>query len=386
MTARTILVDLRGCQFNGDRGIPAYAQSLALELTRSRPRHHWLLLRDDRWPPPNRAAELAAQASWCTAADLDRRSAPAIDVVLTGCFFLPHHGCDGDYLFPRSLRRRQPRRLGIVYDLVPLLFPDRYLTSDRARRQYHDALGTLRHSDHLFAISQATRRDTIRHAAVDPLRVTCIYGDIDHAKRDLTARPAADTADVPARHGLTAPYCVYVGGDDWRKNMETAVRAFARFWRRHAGTQLAVVCKLSAARIAALRQLAVDEGLPETAGVFTGFVAPEVLAQHYRDARVFVSVPMSDATSISLLEAMGHGCLPVLSNLPANLEWVLDGINGAIVEDLGRLGCALKTQLRQAGDNARLASAAALNRQLVEAKGLYRQNMQRFAQIYRELC
>ena len=54
--------------------------------------------------------------------------------------------------------------------------------------------------------------------------------------------------------------------------------------------------------------------------------------------------------------------------------------------DLNRLGGALKAQLRQAGDNARLASAAALNRQLVEAKGLYRQNMQRFAQIYRELC
>ena len=30
----TILVDLRGAQFDGDRGIPAYAQSLTAELIR----------------------------------------------------------------------------------------------------------------------------------------------------------------------------------------------------------------------------------------------------------------------------------------------------------------------------------------------------------------
>ena len=118
---------------------------------------------------------------------------------------------------------------------------------------------------------------------------------------------------------------------------------------------------------------------------FTGFVAPEVLAQCYRDARVFVSVPMSDATSISLLEAMGYGCLPVLSNLPANLEWVLDGVNGAIVEDVNRLGTALKAQLLRAADNGQLQSAVTLNRQLVADKGLHQPNMARFAQIYREL-
>lgn len=133
----------------------------------------------------------------------------------------------------------------------------------------------------------------------------------------------------------------------------------------------------------ALRALAARLGLARVA--FTGFVAPEVLAGLYRDARVFVSVPRSDATSISLLEAMGHGCLPLLSNLPANLEWVLDGVNGAIVEDVARLGTALRAQLARAADDAQLAEAAALNRRLVAAKGLHRENMRRFAGIYREL-
>lgn len=323
MNARTILVDLRGCQFNGDRGIPAYAQSLALELSRGHPQHRWLLLRDDRWPPPGRADELAAHASWCTAADLDRRQAPAIDVLLTGCFFLPHHGCGADYLLPGWLRRQAPRRLGIVYDLVPLLFPERYLARDRTRRQYLDALGVLRSSDGLFTISHATRRDTIRHAAVDPLRVTCIYGDIDHAKRGLAARPAAATADVPARHGLAGPSCVYVGGDDWRKNMETAVRAFALFRQQHADHQLAVVCKLSAARIEELRRVATAAGLPATAVVFTGFVSDEDLVGLVRHATLLVYPSLYEGLGLPVLEAYACGTPVVGSNTSSIAELIL---------------------------------------------------------------
>lgn len=132
-----------------------------------------------------------------------------------------------------------------------------------------------------------------------------------------------------------------------------------------------------------LRALADSLGLQRLR--FTGFVSPEQLADMYRQARLFVSVPRSDATSISLLEAMGHGCLPLLSNLPANLEWVLDGVNGAIVEDIARLGTALKAQLLRAADDSQLAGAVALNRRLVAEKGLYRDNMGRFAAIYHDL-
>ncbi len=349
MTPRTILVDLRGCQFNGDRGIPAYAQSLALELSQGHPRHRWLLLRDERWPAPGRADELAAHATWCTAADLDRRGSPAIDVLLTGCFFLPHHGCGADYLLPGWLRRQAARRLGIVYDLVPLLFPERYLARDRARRQYLEALGLLRTSDELFAISHATRRDTIRHAAVDPLRVTCIYGDLDHAKRGLAARPAAVTADVPARHGLTGPYCVYVGGDDWRKNMETAVRAFAVFWQQHADHQLAVVCKLSAARIAELRAVATAAGLPEAAVVFTGFVTDEDLVGLVRHAMLLVYPSLYEGLGLPVLEAYACGTPVVGSDTSSIAELVLP-----------ELACDPRQPEAIAGAMGRLATSPAL--------------------------
>ncbi|WP_293232543.1 glycosyltransferase family 4 protein [Paludibacterium sp.] len=115
---------------------------------------------------------------------------------------------------------------------------------------------------------------------------------------------------------------------------------------------------------------------------FPGFVPGHELAELYRKSRVFVSVPRSDATSISLLEAMGHGCLPVLSNLPANGEWIIDGLNGRIVEDVRRLSDSLLDAMREAEDDRQLQSIADINRKLVAQKALHADNMRRFAELY----
>lgn len=118
---------------------------------------------------------------------------------------------------------------------------------------------------------------------------------------------------------------------------------------------------------------------------FVGFLSPDALAQWYAKSRVFISIPLSDATSISLLEAMSHGCLPILSNLPANAEWVIDGLNGVIVEDVLRLADDLARGMILASDDAKLQNIALINRELVADKALYQKNMGEFAALYREL-
>lgn len=48
-------------------------------------------------------------------------------------------------------------------------------------------------------------------------------------------------------------------------------------------------------------------------------------------ADIFVSVPSSDSSSVSLQEAMACGLPVIVSDLPANREWIRDGWNGYIV-------------------------------------------------------
>jgi len=78
--------------------------------------------------------------------------------------------------------------------------------------------------------------------------------------------------------------------------------------------------------------------LSESLGVddrveFVGFLSQEEQKEYYIRSKYFISIPSSDATSVSLLEAMFYGCAPLVSNIPANREWILDGVNGAFFHE-----------------------------------------------------
>lgn len=81
---------------------------------------------------------------------------------------------------------------------------------------------------------------------------------------------------------------------------------------------------------AALKKLAASFDLQQQYIQFTGNLTFAQLIDYYRKAKFFISIPASDGTSSSLLEAMAFGCLPIVSNLPANLEWVRHTENGII--------------------------------------------------------
>ena len=50
------------------------------------------------------------------------------------------------------------------------------------------------------------------------------------------------------------------------------------------------------------------------------------------EADIYVSTSLSDGASQSLLEAMAIGVFPVVSDIAANREWILDGKNGFLFE------------------------------------------------------
>jgi glycosyltransferase involved in cell wall biosynthesis len=65
---------------------------------------------------------------------------------------------------------------------------------------------------------------------------------------------------------------------------------------------------------------------------FVGRLGEQAQAEFYARARWYLSLPTSDSVSVSVLEAMAQGCIPLLSDLPANRELVRSGHNGLIVD------------------------------------------------------
>jgi len=61
---------------------------------------------------------------------------------------------------------------------------------------------------------------------------------------------------------------------------------------------------------------------------FKGVVPKVMLLKYYRDSDIYVSTSLSDSTSVSLLEAMNFGLIPVVTDIPGNREWIGDRKNG----------------------------------------------------------
>lgn len=106
----------------------------------------------------------------------------------------------------------------------------------------------------------------------------------------------------------------------------------------------------------------------------------EILAK----AKLFISIPKSDATSLSVLEAMAYGCYPILSNLPANLEWVIDKINGTICQNPNDLDQDIATAIKYLDDPTKYEKLARFNLDLIQSKARFENNIEHFIKLYNE--
>ncbi len=108
---------------------------------------------------------------------------------------------------------------------------------------------------------------------------------------------------------------------------------------------------------------------------FAGYCDAARNADFYARSSIFASIPKSDGTSVSLMEAMSAGCIPVVSDLPVNHDWVSDGSNG-IIERPGEnpLSKALGINRDEAAEiNTRLTDSISRDKMADEMMGFYRE-------------
>jgi len=115
--------------------------------------------------------------------------------------------------------------------------------------------------------------------------------------------------------------------------IDKIIIAFDKFLKSHPSLSWKLIIAGTGDETDNLKQLATKLGIDKDVE-FAGWVDKELNYDYYKKAKLFVSIPESDATSASLLEAMAFGCLPIVSKLPANMEWITQGINGVIVENI----------------------------------------------------
>jgi L-malate glycosyltransferase len=168
-------------------------------------------------------------------------------------------------------------------------------------------------------------------------------------------------------------------------NQATLVRAFASLRIRRPGAFLLMKSYGGDPEyLAQIREEIERLGLNEHVRILDT-VPYEEMPALYRTGDVTVSIPLSDATPMSLFEAMACGSPCVVCDLPSLREWVRDGETGYLAEatDVQAVARAIERALDKGAAQDRLRLAA---RELVAARASQQVHMSIAATHYERLC
>jgi glycosyltransferase involved in cell wall biosynthesis len=164
-------------------------------------------------------------------------------------------------------------------------------------------------------------------------------------------------------------------------NLDTVLGAFELARQKIPGLRLAVVGE--GPEGPCLRALAHQMGLSVCMS-WLGNLGQHRLPGLLRAADLYLALTLSDSTSVSLLEAMACGALPIVSDLPANREWVQSHRNGILVSPKDRQAAATAI-VEAARDVEFRRQAARRNAAMIAQRANWEQNMTHVEQAYQAL-
>ena len=132
-----------------------------------------------------------------------------------------------------------------------------------------------------------------------------------------------------------------------------------------------------------IKDLIVSEGLEDKVE-YRGFVTTPQLVDTLLKSHIYLSIPTSDSTSVTLLEAMAAGSLPIVSDLPANREWIEDGKNGYILNEIKPENLA-QIMIKAMNNRELFEESIKVNREIIRNRAIWSENMGKVNKRYIEI-
>ncbi|MBN1660893.1 MAG: glycosyltransferase family 4 protein [Anaerolineae bacterium] len=223
-----------------------------------------------------------------------------------------------------------------VHDLAFLLYPH-FLTRESAR-YYGHIDHAVRWTDHIIAVSESTKHDTIRHLGVPEEKITVVHEAASPIFQPVDREVARQ--EVHRRHGVNAPYILFVSTIEPRKNVPTLIRAM---WQLLECYKEDVHLVLAGGKGWLYEDAfaVVDELKLDGRTHFVGRVSSEDLLYLYNAAEMLAHPAFYEGFGLPPLEAMACG-LPVIVSEVASLPEVV-GDAGLLIDphDIDELTVAM---------------------------------------------
>lgn len=148
--------------------------------------------------------------------------------------------------------------------------------------------------------------------------------------KTLCVPMGVDLERWPFHHPLTRDRIQVVS---WRRlepvtNLALLIRAIPAI-RARLGGRIRFVVAGEGSQKKSLETLAVRLGVADSVR-FPGALTAAALSALIAESDIYVSTARSDSTSVSLLEAMASGLLPVVTDIPGNRDWIDHEVNGLL--------------------------------------------------------
>ena len=218
-----------------------------------------------------------------------------------------------------------PKTVVTIHDLAYEHFPQFFHPVEVARMRKL-VRWTARKADHILTVSEFSAADIVKRFGVSREKMTVTY---QAASPDFHPRDKKTSQEHLARaYRIHAPFILYVGRIQARKNLPRLVEAYARIRQQGAGVQLVIVGKKdwqSELLLKKVRELGLDSNV-----IFTGFVSFSDLPLFYGAAEAFVFPSFFEGFGLPVIESMASG-VPTITSYGSSLQEVAG--DGALLID-----------------------------------------------------
>jgi glycosyltransferase involved in cell wall biosynthesis len=255
---------------------------------------------------------------------MEGRTIPISTTLLRYAFFYPFQSWNrrfdifhAQFCLPPLLRGRS---VLTVHDLSFEKFPQFFQRGVLSQMKFL-VPRSCRRADHIITVSEYSKRDLVEIYRLDPRRITVTYEGAAENFKPMDTQQAKDL--LREAYGIEAPFILYVGNLEPRKNLSRLVEAFSELKQEQRLLHKLVIVGQKAWLSDGIFETIRNHSLAEEV-ILTGFVPSADLPLFFNAASLMIYPSLYEGFGLPVVEAMACGT-PVVTSWGSSLEEIAKG-------------------------------------------------------------